>query len=141
RPADACLVPERREELTTEGGLDIVRHAPRVRGAVERLVGAGIRVSLFIDPDEAQLRASADAGAPAVELHTGDYANARAPAAAARELERLRAAARIAARLGLEVHAGHGLTVANVGPVAAIAEIVERSEEHTSELQSRFDLV
>ncbi|TMA68572.1 MAG: pyridoxine 5'-phosphate synthase [Deltaproteobacteria bacterium] len=130
RPADACLVPERREELTTEGGLDIVRHAPRVRGAVERLVGAGIRVSLFIDPDEAQLRASADAGAPAVELHTGDYANARAPAAAARELERLRAAARIAARLGLEVHAGHGLTVANVGPVAAIAEIVELNIGH-----------
>jgi len=131
RPADACLVPERREELTTEGGLDIVRHAPRVRGAVERLVGAGIRVSLFIDPDEAQLRASADAGAPAVELHTGDYANARAPAAAARELERLRAAARIAARLGLEVHAGHGLTVANVGPVAAIAEIVELNIGHS----------
>ena len=131
RPEDACLVPERREELTTEGGLDIVRHAPRVRGAVERLVGAGIRVSLFIDPDEAQLRASADAGAPAVELHTGDYANARAPAAAARELERLRAAARIAARLGLEVHAGHGLTVANVGPVAAIAEIVELNIGHS----------
>ena len=131
RPADACLVPERREELTTEGGLDIVRHAPRVRGAVERLVGAGIRVSLFIDPDEAQLRASADAGAPAVELHTGDYANARPPAAAARELERLRAAARIAARLGLEVHAGHGLTVANVGPVAAIAEIVELNIGHS----------
>ena len=131
RPADACLVPERREELTTEGGLDIVRHAPRVRGAVERLVGAGIRVSLFIDPDEAQLRASADARAPAVELHTGDYANARAPAAAARELERLRAAARIAARLGLEVHAGHGLTVANVGPVAAIAEIVELNIGHS----------
>ena len=131
RPADACLVPERREELTTEGGLDIVRHAPRVRGAVERLVGAGIRVNLFIDPDEAQLRASADAGAPAVELHTGDYANARAPAAAARELERLRAAARIAARLGLEVHAGHGLTVANVGPVAAIAEIVELNIGHS----------
>jgi len=108
-----------------------VRHAPRVRGAVERLVGAGIRVSLFIDPDEAQLRASADARAPAVELHTGDYANARAPAAAARELERLRAAARIAARLGLEVHAGHGLTVANVGPVAAIAEIVELNIGHS----------
>src|SRR5437764_14374036 len=99
-PDDACLVPERREEVTTEGGLDVVRHAPRVRGAVERLNQAGIRVSLFVDPDEAQLRASADAGAPAVELHTGDYANASERAAAAGEVERLHAAARSAARLG-----------------------------------------
>jgi len=131
RPDDACPVPERREEVTTEGGLDVVRHAPRVRGAVERLAGAGIRVSLFVDPDEAQLRATADAGAAAVELHTGDYANARAPAAIAAELDRLRAAARTAAGLGLEVHAGHGLTVANVGPVAAIPEIVELNIGHS----------
>ena len=131
RPDDACPVPERREEVTTEGGLDVVRHAPRVRDAVERLAGAGIRVSLFVDPDEAQLRATAEAGAAAVELHTGDYANARAPAAIAAELERLRAAARAAAGLGLEVHAGHGLTVANVGPVAAIPEIVELNIGHS----------
>ena len=131
RPHAACIVPERREEVTTEGGLDVVRHAPRVRGAVERLAGAGIRVSLFVDPDEAQLRATADAGAAAVELHTGDYANARAPAAIAAELDRLRAAARTAAGLGLEVHAGHGLTVANVGPVAAIPEIVELNIGHS----------
>ena len=131
RPDDACPVPERREEVTTEGGLDVVRHAARVRGAVERLAGAGIRVSLFVDPDEAQLRATADAGAAAVELHTGDYANARAPAAIAAELDRLRAAARTAAGLGLEVHAGHGLTVANVGPVAAIPEIVELNIGHS----------
>ena len=131
RPDDACPVPERREEVTTEGGLDVVRHAPRVRGAVERLAGAGIRVSLFVDPDEAQLRATADAGAAAVELHTGDYANARAPAAIAAELDRLRAAARTAAGLGLEVHAGHGLMVANVGPVAAIPEIVELNIGHS----------
>jgi len=131
RPADACLVPERREEITTEGGLDVVRHASRVRQAVERLAGAGIRVSLFVDPDEAQLRATAEAGAAAVELHTGDYANACAPAAVAAELDRLRAAARTAARLGLEVHAGHGLTVANVGPVAAIPELVELNIGHS----------
>ena len=131
RPEDACLVPERREELTTEGGLDVARHAERVRGAVERLGAAGIRVSVFVDPEEPQLRASADAGAAAIELHTGDYANARDPAAVARELERLRAAARTAARLGLEVHAGHGLTVANVAPVAAIPELVELNIGHS----------
>ena len=112
RPNDACLVPERREELTTEGGLDVARQATRVRAAVARLKAADIRVSLFVDPDDAQLRACAEAGAPAVELHTGDYANASAADA---ELERLRAAARTAARLGLEVHAGHGLTVAGSG--------------------------
>ena len=131
RPDDACLVPERREEVTTEGGLDVARHAPRVRGAVERLAAAGIRVSLFVDPDEAQLRASAEAGAAAVELHTGDYANARETAAVAAELDRLRDAARTAARLGLEVHAGHGLTVENVGPVAAIPELVELNIGHS----------
>ena len=130
-PDDACFVPERREEVTTEGGLDVVRHAPRVRGAVERLTGAGIRVSLFVDPDAAQVRATAEAGASAVELHTGDYANAREPAAVAAELDRLRAAARSAVRLGLEVHAGHGLTVANVGPVAAIPEVVELNIGHS----------
>ena len=120
RPAAACLVPERREELTTEGGLDVARQATRVRTAV--------RVSLFVDPDDAQLRAGAETGAPAVELHTGDYANA---GAAERELERLRAAARTAAGLGLAVHAGHGLTAANVGPVAAIPEVVELNIGHS----------
>jgi pyridoxine 5-phosphate synthase len=131
RPAAACLVPERREELTTEGGLDVVRHAARVRDAVGRLGAAGIRVSLFVDPDVAQLRASAAAGAPAVELHTGDYANARDAAAAGRELARLTAAATEAQRLGLEVHAGHGLTVENVRPVAAIAGMAELNIGHS----------
>ena len=88
-------------------------------------------MSLFVDPDAAQVRATAEAGASAVELHTGDYANAREPAAVAAELDRLRAAARSAARLGLEVHAGHGLTVANVGPVAAIPEVVELNIGHS----------
>ncbi len=131
RPARACFVPERREELTTEGGLDVAAHVARVADAARRLSAAGIRVSLFIDPEPAQLRAAADAAAPAVELHTGDYANAADSAAVARELGRLRVAAAEAARLGLEVHGGHGLTVANVGPVAALPEIVELNIGHS----------
>ena len=130
RPADACLVPERREEVTTEGGLDVVRQEARVRDVVSRLAAGGIQVSLFIDPEPAQLAAAASAGAPTVELHTGDYANARG-ADVARELARLRAAAAEAARLGLEVHGGHGLTVANVGPVAALPEVVELNIGHS----------
>ena len=130
-PHHACFVPERREELTTEGGLDVVAHAARVRTATERLAAAGIQVSLFVDPDLAQLRAGHDAGAHAVELHTGDYANARDAAARTREHERLARAAADAASLGLEVHGGHGLTVANVGPVAAIREMVELNIGHS----------
>jgi pyridoxine 5-phosphate synthase len=130
RPPHVCLVPERREELTTEGGLDVVRHAARVRDATVALGAAGIRVSLFIDPDPAQIAAATAAGAPAVELHTGDYANAR-DAAVARELERVRAAAGEARRYGLEVHAGHGLTVGNVAPIAALPEIVELNIGHS----------
>ena len=131
RPEHACFVPERREELTTEGGLDVVRHAARVADAVRRLSAAGIRVSLFIDPEPAQLRAAAGAGALAVELHTGDYANAAGHSAVARELARLGTAATEGARLGLEIHGGHGLTVANVGPVAALPEIVELNIGHS----------
>jgi pyridoxine 5-phosphate synthase len=131
RPQDACLVPEKREELTTEGGLDVVRQLARVREVVDRLVGGGIHPSLFVDPDPAQLAAAAAAGAPAVELHTGDYANARGPEAVARELARLREATAEARRLGLEVHAGHGLTVGNVGPVAAIPGVVELNIGHS----------
>jgi pyridoxine 5-phosphate synthase len=129
RPRDACLVPERREELTTEGGLDVAAHAARVRGAVGRLAAAGIHVALFVDPDAAQLAAAVAVGARAVELHTGDYANAGA-SGRARELERLRTAAADARRLGLEVHAGHGLTVENVGPVAALPGVVELNIGH-----------
>ena len=131
RPGDACFVPERREELTTEGGLDVAGHAARITAAARRLAAAGIRVSLFIDPDPAQLRASRSAGVHAVELHTGDYANAAGDAERGRQLARLRLAAAEAALLGLEVHAGHGLTVANVRPVAAIAEIVELNIGHS----------
>ena len=131
QPGDACFVPERREELTTEGGLDVAGHAARVTAAARRLAAAGIRVSLFIDPDPAQVRASRSAGVHAVELHTGDYANAAGDAERGRQLARLRRAAAEAALLGLEVHAGHGLTVANVRPVAAIAEIVELNIGHS----------
>ena len=129
RPADCCLVPERRSELTTEGGLDVAAQAPRVAEACARLRAAGIRVALFIDPDRAQIEAAAAAGAPAIELHTGAYAEATG-AAAATELERLRAGARLASGLGLEVHAGHGLNYRNVRPVAALREVVELNIGH-----------
>ena len=131
RPQHACFVPERREELTTEGGLDVVGAAARVAAATGALMAAGIQVSLFVDPERAQLEASRAAGAHAVELHTGDYANATAGGAREGELGRLRAAAALARDLGLEVHAGHGLTVENVRPVAAIPGMVELNIGHS----------
>ena len=129
RPADCCFVPERRQEVTTEGGLDVTAQAARVRDATTRLRQAGVRVALFIDPDARQVEAAAHAGAPVIELHTGAYADA-AGASAATELERLRAAARLGSSLGLEVHAGHGLNYRNVHPVAALREIVELNIGH-----------
>jgi pyridoxine 5-phosphate synthase len=130
RPTDCCLVPERRAELTTEGGLDVAGQRDRLGAACERLGAAGIRVSLFIDPDPAQLQAARDAGAPVVELHTGCFAEARDSAMAARELQRIKDAARYGAQLGLTVHAGHGLHYHNVHWVAAIPEIVELNIGH-----------
>jgi pyridoxine 5-phosphate synthase len=129
RPQDCCLVPENRQEITTEGGLEVAGALDRVSSAVKRLSAAGIRVALFIAPDLAQVEAAKRTGAPVIELHTGTYAEA-AGAAQARELERLSSAAKRAANLGLEVHAGHGLTYNNVTPVAAIAEIVELNIGH-----------
>ena len=129
RPQDCCLVPEKREEITTEGGLDVAGDVDRVAQGVRELAAAGIRVALFIAPDLAQVDASKRSGAPVIELHTGTYADATGPARA-RELERLHAAAKRAASLGLEVHAGHGLTYHNVMPVAAIPEIVELNIGH-----------
>ncbi|WP_405220133.1 pyridoxine 5'-phosphate synthase [Lentisalinibacter sediminis] len=129
RPADCCLVPEKREELTTEGGLDVVSRRDEVTDAVLQLSTAGIRSSLFIDPDPEQLRAAYDCGAPVVELHTGAYAEAEGAEQAA-ELERIREAARFGAENGLTVHAGHGLHYHNVGLVAAIPEIVELNIGH-----------
>lgn len=138
RPADCCLVPERREEVTTEGGLDVAGQLQRVAQACKGLTGAGVRVALFIDADPRQIEAAAQAGAPVVELHTGAYANAEGSALAL-ELEKLRAGARRAAGLGLEVHAGHGLHYHNVQPVAAIPEIVELNIGHAIVARSIFD--
>jgi pyridoxine 5-phosphate synthase len=130
RPRDACLVPEKREELTTEGGLDAAGQPETVRRACGRLADAGIRVSLFIDADERQIDAAAAAGAPVIELHTGHYANAQGPAAG-RELERIAGAVDYARAAGLRVNAGHGLTLDNVGPVAAMAGIEELNIGHS----------
>lgn len=128
-PQDCCLVPERRDELTTEGGLDVIAQASRVRDAVAELKAAGIRVSLFVDPELPQLDAAQAAGASVVELHTGCYAQAE-PNAREAELDRLRSAARHAHSLGLVVNAGHGLHYHNVQPIAAIPEIVELNIGH-----------
>lgn len=130
RPADCCLVPERREELTTEGGLDVAGQPARAAEACERLAAAGVRVSLFIDPEPAQLRAAAAAGAPVVELHTGHFAEALEDAAIHAEFVRLREAAVLAGSLGLQVNAGHGLHYHNVAPVAALREITELNIGH-----------
>jgi pyridoxine 5-phosphate synthase len=128
RPEDVCLVPESRREVTTEGGLDCIGRLDELAPAVEQLVGAGIRVSLFIDPDLPQVEAAARLGAQCVELHTGTYANAADPA---EPLARLHLASRVAQQAGLEVHAGHGLNYANVLPVARIPGLVELNIGHS----------
>jgi pyridoxine 5-phosphate synthase len=129
RPHQATIVPERREEITTEGGLDLRRPNARLRETIRRLDEAGIRVSLFIDPDAPTLDAAKDLGVPAIELHTGRYAHTwRASDAALGELQE---AARHAAGMGLAVHAGHGLTYLNVGPVVGIPEIEELNIGHS----------
>jgi pyridoxine 5-phosphate synthase len=138
RPHDCCLVPESREEVTTEGGLDVAGHPGRVAEACRTLAAAGVRVSLFIDPDAAQVEAARGVGAPVIELHTGTYANA-AGGARGRELERVRSAAQLAASLGLVVNAGHGLNYHNVAPIAAIAEIVELNIGHAIVARAVFD--
>jgi pyridoxine 5-phosphate synthase len=138
RPSDCCLVPERREELTTEGGLNVAGQMQRVAGACRALEQHGVRVSLFIDPDVAQIEASAEVGVPVVELHTGAYAEA-AGGAAAQELARIEAAAARARALGLVVHAGHGLNYHNVLPVAAMGAIVELNIGHAIVAQALFD--
>ncbi|MEZ6071685.1 MAG: pyridoxine 5'-phosphate synthase [Pirellulales bacterium] len=131
RPDQATLVPERREELTTEGGLDVVGQADRVRRATERLHDAGIVVSLFLDPDERQIRAAADLGADAVELHTGGYANARDGDGRQAQLAAITAAAVRIRELGLVLHAGHGLTYRNVQPIASIEGMDELNIGHS----------
>ena len=138
KPQDCCLVPESRHEVTTEGGLDVVAQLSRVGDACKALGAAGIRVSLFIDPDASQVEAAQRAGAPVVELHTGAYAGA-AGAARAMEFERVRSAAKHAASLGLGVNAGHGLNYHNVQPIAAIREIVELNIGHSIVARAVFD--
>ncbi|HEX9892824.1 MAG TPA: pyridoxine 5'-phosphate synthase [Gemmatimonadales bacterium] len=129
RPHQATLVPERREEITTEGGLDVSRRDPALIDTIQRLRSAAIRVSLFIDPTAAAVEASAQLGVQAVELHTGRYSHTWRESHAA--LEEVRSAARLARRLGLDAHAGHGLTYLNVQPVAAIEEIEELNIGHS----------
>ncbi|HYC52276.1 MAG TPA: pyridoxine 5'-phosphate synthase [Gemmatimonadaceae bacterium] len=128
RPHQVTLVPERREEITTEGGLDVVREAKRIANGVARLNAAGIRTSLFIGPDSAAVQASRDTGAIAIELHTGSYAHHHDDPS---EIAALTAAAQLGASLGLAVHAGHGLTTANVAAVARIPEIEELNIGHS----------
>ena len=130
RPEDCCLVPERREELTTEGGLDVAGQRARIREACARLAAAGVRVSLFIDADPRQVEAAAEVGAPVIEIHTGHYAEARTREARARELARVAEAVRLGREAGLQVNAGHGLSYENVRPVAALPGIAELNIGH-----------
>ena len=137
-PSDCCLVPENRQELTTEGGLDVLGQHNKVRDACARLADAGIRVSLFIDPDPAQLDAAVAVGAPVVELHTGQYADSQGEQQA-KELERIARAADYGDKLGLRVNAGHGLHYRNVAAIAAIEQIVELNIGHAIVARAIFD--
>jgi len=138
RPADCCLVPERREELTTEGGLDVVGQLPRLRAACARLAGAGIRVSLFIDALPEQIDAAAASGAPCIEIHTGHFADALPGADQDSELARIVAATEQGVRNGLLVHAGHGLHYENVQQIAAISGIRELNIGHAIVARALF---
>lgn len=130
KPHDICLVPEKREEITTEGGLDVVTYFEQVQSAIQRCSAAGIRVSLFIDPQKKQIDAAVQAGAPVIELHTGSYANADSVPEREAELQRIRDAAQYAHGLGLQVNAGHGLHYHNVQAIVAIPHITELNIGH-----------
>jgi len=130
KPEDVCLVPERRAELTTEGGLDVVNRVDEVRQACVELAHAGIRISLFIDPDEVQIQAAKETGATVIEIHTGRYAQIEDFEQKQLELVRIRQAAQLAAKLGFKVNAGHGLHYHNVQAIAAIAQISELNIGH-----------
>ncbi len=136
RPDDACFVPERREELTTEGGLDAASQKFKIRDAVKRLQEHGIRVSLFVDPEPKQIEAAKETGAHGVEIHTGAYANAAGDRS--KEIGAVTAAAALARRHGLEVHAGHGLNYKNLAPIARIPEIVEMNIGHSIVARALF---
>jgi pyridoxine 5-phosphate synthase len=139
RPADCCLVPERREELTTEGGLDVAGQLPRIRDACARLADAEVRVSLFIDAIPAQIEAAAACGAPCIEIHTGHFADAREETQQAAELARIVAAVQQGVAAGLMVHAGHGLHYENVHHIAAIPGIRELNIGHAIVARALFD--
>ena len=138
KPQDVCLVPERREELTTEGGLDVVGQFERVRQACTQLGQAGIRVSLFIAPDPAQIKAASEAGAPVIEIHTGHYANLAPGSAQDAEFQQIQAAASYGQSLGLQINAGHGLHIHNVQRIAAIPGIRELNIGHAIVAQALF---
>ena len=137
KPHDVCLVPEKREEVTTEGGLDVLGHFEAVKAATKKLIDAGIRVSLFIDPEEKQIQAAKDVGATVVELHTGRYADLSG-AEQAKELERIRKAAIFGKSIGMRVNAGHGLHEGNVKPIAAISELSELNIGHAIVAEALF---
>lgn len=137
KPHDVCLVPEKREEVTTEGGLDVLGHYAAVEAAIKQLKSAGIRVSLFIDPDEKQIQAARDVGATVVELHAGRYADVSGEEQI-KELERIKKAAQYAVSVGLRVNAGHGLHEGNVMPIAAISDLSELNIGHAIVAEALF---
>jgi len=134
---DVCLVPEKRTEITTEGGLDVIGHAAEVKSAITQLTEAGIRVSLFIDPDDEQINAAKEVGAQVIELHTGAYADAN-QTTQTQELKRIQEAARYAKSLGLRINAGHGLNEENVKAIAQVPEISELNIGHAIVAQAIF---
>ena len=138
KPADVCLVPEKREEVTTEGGLDVLKYAKKITKFTRKLTDAGIRVSLFIDADADQIIAARDVGAPAIELHTGAYADAPNHAAHSHELARIAAGAELGQELGLVVNAGHGLNIHNVSEIAKLPQIRELNIGHALIAQAVF---
>ena len=138
KPADCCLVPERREELTTEGGLEVAGQADRLQTACARLADAGVRVSLFIDADPVQVEAARQVGAPCIEIHTGHFADAETAEAAALEYERIRAAVEQGNAIGLQVNAGHGLHYHNVGTIAALTGVRELNIGHAIVARALF---
>lgn len=138
QPADCCLVPERREELTTEGGLDVAGQKARMRDACGRLAQAGVRVSMFIDADPAQVEASAEVGAPVIEIHTGHFADLTDKVAREAEFQRIVDAVDLGTRLGLQVNAGHGLNYQNVGRIAALSSVRELNIGHAIVARALF---
>ena len=138
KPHDCCLVPERREELTTEGGLDVISHEDRVKAACERLASVGVRVSLFIDADIAQIDKAVAVGAPVIEIHTGHFADLEDRGERQRELDRIKVAVRHGLELGLQVNAGHGLHYHNVQSIAAIPGVRELNIGHAIVARSVF---